>query len=203
MGRMMSKADMLIRTEMHTIGGKKKPVQILHCTERNCKTRFKTSIPTTPELVVHQAREKGWLINLSNKSCLCPEHSVKKEEPIVTTQLTKPREMSPEDRRRIFREIDENYVAKSYIEDVTDKTIGEKLTVPWAWVAKIREENFGPEGEKENKQVKFLKSEIERLTKKTDDLDNDVIRISERADDMRKEVSELKGRLDEYLRSAQ
>lgn len=197
----MSKADMVIKTEMHTISGKKKPIQLIYCTERNCKIRFKTSLPTTPELVVHQARDKGWQINLSDKTCLCPEHS-KKEEPIVITQMTKPREMSPEDRRRIFREIDDNYIAKSYVDEVTDKSLGEKLCVPWAWVAKIREENFGPEGEKENKQVKFLKAEIERLSNKTDDLDNDVIRMSERADDMRKEVSELKGRLDEYLRTA-
>lgn len=174
-------------------------LQVISCTHEGCQNYNSVvkSQKQKPEDVIYNiARRRGWIINPKKGEALCPTHA-KGEK--MTTQLTKPREATTEDRRRIFREIDENYVAKSYIDGVTDKTIGEKLKMPWAWVAKVREENFGPEGE--DKQAKFLKAEIERLSKKIDDIENDSLRLAERAEDMTKELTELKGRLDEYLRS--
>ena len=64
----------------------------------------------------------------------------------MATKEAETRAPSLEQRRAIFREIDESYVNKSYVEGVTDKTIGDKLRTPGAWVKTIREENFGPAG---------------------------------------------------------
>ena len=129
----MSKADEMISTEFHNLNGKRQPVQVMKCTRKGCRSRFRTSKPTTPDAVVHKAREKGWNINLANKTAVCPEH---RDE-------SKPREMSKDQKRAIWREIDDNYERDRYVPGVTDKSIGEKLKFPWAWVKQVREEDFG------------------------------------------------------------
>lgn len=59
-----------------------------------------------------------------------------------------PREMEPADRRRIFRELEEVYDETNgrYRSGWTDKTLADKISVPRAWVEKVRDENFGPSG---------------------------------------------------------
>jgi len=46
-------------------------------------------------------------------------------------------------------EIDYDADRKCYCGAATDKTIAADLKLPWAWVAQIRDEFFGPEGNEE------------------------------------------------------
>lgn len=57
-----------------------------------------------------------------------------------------PREMSRDDRRLIFAKLDEVYVDENtgYSAGWTDDKVATDLGVPRAWVAQIRDENFGP-----------------------------------------------------------
>lgn len=126
--------------------GTTRRVQCVSCTHEGCDSTIEFAVTKDrrpPEVVFNLARRKGWTIQESRNSFSCPKH---RKEPNVATKTTDTRQPSLEQRRAIFREIDESYVNRSYVEGVTDKTIGDKLTVPWAWVKTIREENFGPAG---------------------------------------------------------
>lgn len=183
----MSKADEMISTEFHNLNGKRQPVQVLKCTRKGCRSRFRTSKPTTPDAVVHKAREKGWNINLANKTAVCPEH---RDE-------SKPREMSKDQKRAIWREIDENYERDRYVPGVTDKSIGEKLKFPWAWVKQVREEDFGPAGV--DPEIAKLQTQIDDLEKRTVELENNALKTAEEAEKLNLLIPELKAQLHALL----
>jgi hypothetical protein len=82
-----------------------------------------------------------------------------------------PPEMTKEDRRIIFSEIDLHYLDESrgYENLYDDKRIAEGLKVPMAWVRTIREDNFGPErGEVINAEVEKLKEAKAAVDKSID-----------------------------------
>lgn len=56
-------------------------------------------------------------------------------------------QMTKEDRRIIFSEIDNRYYdeTRGYQKGWSDEVIAKSLNVPRAWVSSIREDNFGPE----------------------------------------------------------
>lgn len=64
------------------------------------------------------------------------------------TPVPAPKQMTREDRRIIFEKLNEVYgdEKSGYLEDWTDKAVANHLGVPFAWVATIRDENFGPVG---------------------------------------------------------
>lgn len=68
------------------------------------------------------------------------------EHTVVPLTPTPPRTPSRDEKRIIFLKIDENYLGESvgYASDWSDERIATDLNVPVAWVAAIREENFGP-----------------------------------------------------------
>lgn len=71
------------------------------------------------------------------------------EQPTMTQpKAPEPREMSREDRRIIFAKLNEVYVNDKvgYGDEWTDKLVAEDLGIPMAWVALVRDENFGPIG---------------------------------------------------------
>lgn len=82
-----------------------------------------------------------------------------------------PPEMTKEDRRIIFSEIDSHYLdeMRGYAKDWNDERVAKGLNVPQAWVRTIREDNFGPEqGDQVGVEVEKLKaasSEAEKLIK--------------------------------------
>ena len=63
------------------------------------------------------------------------------QKPIVPLNITK------EERRIIFGEIDSHYLDESrgYAEGWNDEKVAASLKVPFGWVRGVREENFGPE----------------------------------------------------------
>lgn len=87
-----------------------------------------------------------------------------------------PPEMTKEDRRIIFAEIDTHYLDETtgYATDYNDKRIADGLKVPLAWVRTIRDENFGPEkGADFDNEVSVLKKAVEdaqQVLKNTEDM---------------------------------
>jgi hypothetical protein len=95
-----------------------------------------------------------------------------------------PPEMTKEDRRIIFAEIDTHYLDETtgYATDYNDKRIADGLKVPLAWVRTIREENFGPE-KSADFEYKTLKTLVENAEITLNNVNNTMarakIRISE------------------------
>ena len=83
-------------------------------------------------------------IAMSNRGHLGPRNDKIKPRPSETP----PREPTATDRRNIFRHLDEVYDERGmqYCAPSTDQTVAAALGVPWAWVAAVREANFGPPG---------------------------------------------------------
>lgn len=126
--------------------GSTRLVQVLPCSAKGCDCKIEVPVNQSrkpPSVIFNIARRKGWSINENKRDYLCPQH---KKETKVTTKEPDVRQPTKEQRRAIFREIDDNYSGRAYVSGVTDKSIGEKLKCPWAWVKDIREENFGPAG---------------------------------------------------------
>lgn len=74
-----------------------------------------------------------------------------------------PPEMTKEDRRIIFSEIDSHYLdeTRGYDRDWNDERVAKGLNVPQAWVRNLREDNFGPEyGDVVNVEVDKLRAAI-------------------------------------------
>jgi len=107
----------------------------------------------------------GWKVGDTRRQHLCPDCvekarrakektmaadtpnlNVVKPAPLAT--VPPPREMSREDRRLIFAKLEGVYEDEKtgYQKDWTDKRVADDLGCPQAWVAKIRDENFGPHG---------------------------------------------------------
>lgn len=107
-----------------------------------------------------------------------PDQTSNKEPVAMNFDPKLPPEMTKEDRRIIFADIDMRYIdeSKGYDSGYDDKRIAEGLNVPLAWVRTIREENFGPEkGSKVNAdaEVAVLKKAIEdakKVLKDTEDM---------------------------------
>lgn len=126
--------------------GSTRLVQVLPCSAKGCDCKIEVPVNQSrkpPSVIFNIARRKGWSINENKRDYLCPQH---KKETKMATKEAEVRQPSREQRRAIFREIDDCYSGRAYVNGVTDKSIGEKLKVPWAWVAAVREENFGPAG---------------------------------------------------------
>ena len=105
-----------------------------------------------------------------------------------------PPEMTKEDRRIIFAEIDTHYLDETtgYATDYNDKRIADGLKVPLAWVRIIREENFGPEKnpDSEYKSLKILVGNAEKSLKSINDV---MARVNNR-------MSELKSMQDALVK---
>ena len=119
-----------IREVSNQIEGMKRRCQEVACTHPECEATV--SVPVNESrrpasVIFNMARRKGWDINEGKRTFLCPEHRKDKK---VTTKEPDVRQPTKEQRRAIFREIDENYAGRCYVPGVTDKTIGEKLKMP-------------------------------------------------------------------------
>ena len=137
-----------ITESVQRTGGQTRRVQVVKCSCEGCTAQIEMPVTNErkpPSVIFNIARRKDWSVNEGKREFLCPDH--KKGSKMATTpKEPEVRQPTKEQRRLIFREIDENYSGKCYVSGVTDKSIGEKLKMPWAWVKEIREENFGPAG---------------------------------------------------------
>lgn len=97
-----------------------------------------------------------------------------------------PREMTREDRRIIFAQLEDVYVDEhtGYTPDWNDERVSKNLNCPRKWVETIREENFGPAHAPESPQVQALREKIES-TKST------IAEINAQTTDFKKRVSDM------------
>lgn len=80
----------------------------------------------------------------------------KEATPPIVSAAEPPAEMSRDDRRVIFAKLQDAYVDEKtgYAAPWTDKLVARDLGVPIAWVAKVRDEMFGPA--KDNDDIRAL-----------------------------------------------
>jgi hypothetical protein len=84
-------------------------------------------------------------------------------------EIEAPREMSRADRRIIIAKIEEVYLDEQtgYSDGWSDQRVANDLGVPRAWVARLREENFGPEAS--NAATRKLLAEAREFVSRAND----------------------------------
>lgn len=87
------------------------------------------------------------------------------KSPALVTEI--PAAPTPSDRRIIFAKLEEVYLdeVKGYSANWTDDRVSKDLGVPRAWVAEVREINFGPL--RDNEQMRELLQKIDAMSKET------------------------------------
>lgn len=156
------------RSRIETESGQTLPGYMIRCDEPGCNRQESVTASNAsgslPQVVIHRKlKQAGWKVN---GQCLCPDHAnpKPKEPPMPKVTVTPPRDMSPADRRKVFREIDDCWdEAKGrYAGSHSDQEIASKLDVPRKWVSDIREESFGKT--QRNGELEKLASEAKRLS---------------------------------------
>lgn len=116
---------------------------------------------------------------------------------------------TPSDRRIIFAKLEEVYLdeVKGYSANWTDERVSKDLGVPRAWVAEVREINFGPVRDNEMTRdliakIDAVSAEFSAETKKVDDITariNSDLRLLQQSQGS---ISELRARVRELERTA-
>ena len=142
------------------------------------------------KLSMKKFRDKGWFIGKNRNHDLCPDCNAKTRKPrtitltihqpqpviedTVTTNtstpsdnaiiVSTPREMTREDRRIVLSKLNDVYLDErlGYDKGWSDKKVAQDLGVPQAWVAQLRDENFGPDNS--NEEARALVELTQRLT---------------------------------------
>lgn len=120
-----------------------------------------------PNAIEKKFRQKGWTIGANAQWDVCPlcteykkitkphltvvesnekETEMKLVETKPAPSEEPPRVMAREDRRIIFQKLNEVYLdeKRGYDTGWSDLKVSQDLGVPRAWVAEVRDENFGP-----------------------------------------------------------
>lgn len=144
----------------------------------------------------HRERPHLKLVSPTKEEQTMKQHTKQAGPVAAVAAITKPsaeppREMSRDDRRLIFAKLDEFYVDENtgYSAGWTDDKVATDLGVPRAWVAQIRDENFGPGTNEEitkllsevNETVRLhegVKSRLTELQRLESGLAADIARIS-------------------------
>lgn len=168
-------------------------VKCEHCgTEERMQINNK---PAEDGWVTKSFQRKGWYVGRDRKHDLCPDCARKPvvlttkpttpEEPepmkpvlaVVkepTMAADPPREMGIEDRRIVFEKLNEVYLSKTegYSNGWTDLRVAQDLGVPTSWVAKVREDFFGPV--KTNAEAVALHTAIKDMQGTLADMDKSI-----------------------------
>lgn len=123
--------------------------------------------------VTSRIRAAGWRTQGKSHTCLACLTKPKeqpKEEPMA--QVPEPaRQPTREQKREIMAMLQDVYDSKAqrYRGIETDKSVAETLGdgILWGWVAQLREEFFGPEG---NEEIDKLVAEVRDLVRRGDEL---------------------------------
>jgi hypothetical protein len=173
-----------------------------------------------PDAISRFFRNKGWRIGNVGKKDVCPicavparktvtkEHDMSRDAKVIEIKpaLTgvselPPREMTREDRRIIFAQLEEVYVDEhtGYSTDWNDERVSKHLNCPRKWIETIREENFGPQHAPESPQVIALREKLESTQGAIDVLAADVVPFKKRVADMVAEANGLETRASALL----
>lgn len=182
-----------VTIERATLDGLARTVQRICCASCGATEDFANAKGAVyPEEALFKfARQHGWEPSRKGKH-VCP----KCKDRNTMAKVETPREMTPKERRRIFREIDDCYeeTASRYVDNITDDSIARKLGVPRKWVEDIRCENFGPAGE--NSEMQRVAAAIGRISGELNEAVDAALKAAERADKLKSEVEDLRADMD-------
>jgi hypothetical protein len=195
--------------------GRPMPAYLIRCSK--CGETEKVSSNThggamAPEGIASRFRNKGWSVSTRDGGDMCPKCQVRKkaspekESNVVEMKIKAepPREMSKEDQRIIFAEINDVYVDEKtgYSSGWNDKKVAEKLGVPLAWVKGVREAHFGKEGAYEDfsKFIGTLRSDLDKLIGSNEELIKRSIKIEADAKSLRESAEAAHAKLIETNR---
>lgn len=131
------------------------------------------------QMLAKKFRVEGWIVGTRAEDDRCPD-CVRKDERkralanirVVPTAETAPaadppREMSRDEKRLIFGKLNEVFLdeTRGYDAGWSDKRVAEDLGVPRAWVAAVRDENFGPDNSSDeaHQVVAEAKAGVEKM----------------------------------------
>lgn len=105
------------------------------------------------------------------------------------------REITPKDRRQIFKRLDEVYDDKKgrYCDGFTDNSVAKELNMPRAWITEVRESNFGPDGG--NDDMERVSAAVGKLAKQAKDLQDDAISLASRAEELEAEAGRIRAQI--------
>lgn len=160
--------------------------------------------PSSIEILKKRLSVLGWSIRGNKTTCpscngTLPMPSPKTPAltvvpPIVQPAADLPRNMTPSDKRRVFREIDDNWNEgrARYAGSATDQTIATKLDVPRAWVEAVRTEAFGANRNEDMDKLigtlKNLKGQVERAGEQA-------LELASKFETLGREVKELESKI--------
>ncbi|HEV2502358.1 MAG TPA: hypothetical protein VGV39_04750 [Mesorhizobium sp.] len=189
----MSQREFVNRKVRH--GDKVIPSMFIEC---KCGTgmHFKQTGATRkpPEAAEQYFRRNGWTIGARPNGDRCPVCTLRTpkaetmEKPAATPAVAEP---TREERRIVFLKIDEHYESEKvgYRAPWTDAAIARDLNVPRDWVAKVRDEHFGPGGSNADfdaflEQVAPILADLKNLARSTAAQLEEARKIGERVDDI-------------------
>ena len=178
-----------------------------------------------PDAIARKFRERGWHIGHTPAKDRCPvcngtarsntpaeeirEVGLHNETTVVELKAPRPgaseqppREMTREDRRIIFAELESVYGDErtGYTAGWNDDTVARALNCPRAWVEVIREENFGPQKADQSAEVIDLRTRIEAAERDGAALAADAEKIRRTAEDARMAAAQIEGRSRDLLK---
>lgn len=166
----------------------------------------------TPEVIARAFERKGWVVGKRPGSDLCPacvsrederrrrvrvlKEIVTEVEKKVSNPMPETRVMTRADRRIINSKLDEVYAdeAKGYKAPWSDKRVAADLGCPIEWVARIRDEMYGPISD--NAEARELLDAVEREG-------DAVAALSEKLTAINKEVAALRQRVAANAKAAE
>jgi hypothetical protein len=201
------------------MGGHRTKVRRLMCAEPNCgfegEITDKTHDGLPSNVIRRKFEQKGWEVGTNEKSDICPACVEKRRvarrqkksqhvavlhhkpepspmneaPPAISTEP--PQKMSRADRQIIFHKLTEVYLdeTQGYMSPWTDVAVARDLNVPQAWVATIRDENFGPA--RDNSDIREALARMDVIAKEAQVVVADVKTLREDGKSMVTRLNEL------------
>lgn len=166
--------------------------------------------PLPDVMLARKFSQMGWWVGARRVDDACPKciqanrerRAIKVADACNNRVAAAPaREATREDKRRIRGALDDHYDDRRqmYVDHWTDQKLADKLSVPRAWVANIREEFYGPAQTEE--AVKLL-GPINELESKATRLESDALSVAERAEKLKAEIAAMRTQVERLNRSA-
>ena len=139
---------------------------VIICGNEACNGKWETWVPPTypPKILERKFQQAGWVIGATQRKNRCPTCSrakrTKKEEKVagksmgealaslqkagsVVRDSGEPRQLTKAEERRVFTKLNEVFdeTKGQYVNGYDDKSVARMLDLPWALVAKLREES--------------------------------------------------------------
>jgi hypothetical protein len=145
---------------------------VIKCSRCTTETRFvqRGKDRRPPDAAKQYFANRGWFVGARPSSDICPDCLHKRRHlqvvenndmAVEVPKADEPREMTRMDRRIINDKLDTVYADGSYVAPWSDAKVARDLGVPQQWVAKVRDDFFGPEGS--NPEIDRFLEQIEPL----------------------------------------